>query len=104
LDGKFPHSWVFWGNNLGKARAIDLYSVVELNGGKTTDFILGDVSIVTYSEVKKREKIIQSKMESVLLNLAELSTKFASEVIGGDLTIFPSAMLYQQKKINNFAS
>lgn len=99
LDGEFPQTRVFWGNSLGKARAIDIYTLVELNGGKTTDFLLGDISIVEFSKVKKREKIIQSKMESILLNLSNLCKKYASEIIRGDLSIFPSAMKYQQKKI-----
>jgi hypothetical protein len=102
LDGKFPLTRVFWGNSLGKARAIDLYTLVEMHGGKTTDFLLGDISIVTFSKVKKREKIIQSKMESILVNLKDLCIKYASEVIGGDLSIFPSAMVYQQNKIYNW--
>jgi hypothetical protein len=99
LEGKFPQTRVCWGNSDGKARAIDLYSAVELSGGKTTDFLLGDISSVSFSKVKKREKIVQSKMEPILQNLKDLCVKYASEVIGGDLSIFQSALIYQQNKI-----
>ena len=97
--GEFPESRMFWGEHSGKSRATDLYTIVAVRTGDTRGFLLGDIPGLTYSKIKKREQLIKTSLPLILQNLKELCIRYASDVIGGDLSIFPDAMKYQQDMI-----
>lgn len=94
-DGKFLPERSFWGNIAGKSRAISLYSLVVMNQGNSRDFILGDMTQLGLAKIKKRDELIKSELTTIIQNLRTLCVEFASEVIRGDLSIFPAVMKYQ---------
>lgn len=99
LLGKMPERRIFWGEISTNARAASLYAIVQVRKGTNKDFLLGDIDSVTMSKIKKREELILTKMEYILQNLKSLALECASDVINGDLSIFSSAMKYQENNI-----
>lgn len=103
-DGKFPSTRHFWGNTPGKPKATDLFTLIEMNKANPRDFILGDVTRLELAKIRERAELIKTDMEAVLQNLKKLCIEHASEIINGDVSIFPVAVKYQQKIIDRGSS
>jgi hypothetical protein len=103
-NGVFPERRYFWGNISGKPRAISLGALVLMKRGTLNDFLLGDMTQIGIAKINRRNEIIKNNMKAVLQNLKNMCLDYASEVINGDMSVFPIVVAYQQSLIDKQTS
>lgn len=87
--------------NAKDASIVNLYALASfLSQGKEDMFILKDLYDNTFPKIKKRERIINERMNEVLENLALGVKKYALNIIAGETSLFPEVQKYQVELIN----
>lgn len=90
--GMLPDFWAAFGNYPGAAKAISLYTLVEMQGHlEDPDFLL------QYNGSRKRNKrakLIEMRMPDILAGLARATQTYAADILEGDISIFPQVMAY----------
>jgi len=96
IYGQNSEKRVFWGNSNSTSRAIDLYSLAKYLRANDIDyFFLKNIEDVSYSSIKKREKVINTQMYKIIDGLSRATKYLANNIIHGDTSIFNEVMEFQ---------
>ena len=94
---KFLQREFFLGDLTDAARAISLDTLAKyLNNWNEKYFLLKESEKGGFSRTKKREEIIDFRMDKVLEGLSSAAKALAMDVIKGDTSIFGDVMKYQE--------
>jgi hypothetical protein len=84
------------------ARAISLYDLAEVRGGRDDpNFLLKDVD--NWRRLKKRSTQIETQKQEIIAGLARATQTYATDILQGDTSIFSEVMDYRlakEKRLN----
>ena len=102
-NGELPENKFFFGESNDASKAISLYYLARYLGQWDDElFLLNDVEKVTYTKIKKREKVINERMSEVLQGLSCATRKYATNIINGDTSVFNDVMKYYGEKMKEW--
>lgn len=94
-----PREQIPFGEPKARPRVIHLRDLAAVRGhADDPDFLLADSDQVGGRIANKRFKLLQSDLAGVLDGLARATERYASEILRGDLSIYPEVKAYCDEK------
>ena len=102
-NGQLPEKKIFFGKLENASKAISLYNLAMYLGQWDEElFLLKFSKNSYYSEIKKREKVINERLSEVLQGLSCATRKYATNIINGDTSVFNDVMKYYGEKMKEW--